>query len=507
MTITPNVHVVGKNDVDTKKYLAAKWKILKRYNVEKARQSIKKYKDRILCYYTGDEITSQNINCMLLGHNILRQEFNHPDAAFFPYLNLSRTTYEVGKYLPVYLGDLYPIYKSESLTRNPWAVSKAVKNAVKNLPDSVIWFMPQAFASGGIYGLPTEAELRLMIYSAVAAGAKGIIVYGLNGTGCWLVKAGGEKIPIITAEGGCLPQWRTLGVCGRELTAIGPRLFYTKPELTYREVKISCNKINKKSRNVKVYEGPAITISSLKHKNKKLRYLLVINQDDRTNQTGTIYFPQQPNNFGCYDLTHMKPVTAKKLKITLSPGNAVFFIIGAETDLHEEIEQIFTNRYRREKIRYLITSELAEKNGIKVAAAPRGEGKKAYKAIITAQQKLQQVIEGTQFGQMLKQWRETRKLLGKIDFTLIKNLDLIIPLSVQEKTSNFKKYPKPKNSVLCSLLKDIERDFFDYWKLDRAIENGEYQENQQQIQDLIKRIPGDVQKILDYIKNAKATEK
>ncbi len=507
MTVTPIVHIVGKNDVDTEKYLAEKWKISTRYNVQNARQSIKKYKDRILCYYTGDEITNQNINCMLLGHDILRQEFDHPDAAFFPYLNLSGTTYEIAKYLPVYLGDLYPVYEAESLTRNPWAAGNAVENAVKNLPDSIIWFMPQAFASGGIYALPAEAEMRLMIYSAVAAGAKGIIVYGLNGTSRWLVKAGGETIPILTAEGAGLPQWKTLGECGRELTAIGPRLFYTKPELDYREVEISCGKISRTSRNIKVYEGPAITVSSLKHQNGKLRYLVVINRDDRGEQTGTVSFPQTSRDYSCYDLTHMKLTTSRELKIALAPGDAAFFVMGNEADLRKEVEQVFTNRFQRERVRYLIASERARKNGIEVPPVPCGEGEKAYRAVIAAQQELQQVLRKSEFGQMLEQWMKIRALLAKANFALIKNFDLIVPPSIQEKTPNFRKHPRPEDPVLRGLLDDIEHDFFNYWKFDRTIENGGYQENRQQIQDLIDRIPGDVQKILDYLGNMKRAGK
>ena len=503
MTMTLNMPTIFRKDVDTKKFsknISAR--IKKRFRPEELRKTIKKYKDLILCYYTGDELSPSNINCMALGHDALHKEID-PSGAFFPYLILGEKYYELAKYLPVYLGDHYPIYGKEELLRNPWSVTTKIKDTVKQLPDTPVWFMPQGFASQkSVYAMPTQSEIRLMIYSAVAQGAKGIIFYGLNYSSCWMVRVGSEEIYSINgAEGGRLPQWKTIGECGRELTAIGPRLFYTKPEWNYKNAKISCSNIKKISRKTKVYEGPAITVSSLKHKNNKFRYLLLINQDDTNKQTGALSFHGTAKNSSCYDLTQMKYIkTTEKLKITLLPGNAKFLILGSEANIKPEIEQIFTNRYQREKVRYLIASRRAEKNGIKVDSAPNGSGERTYKAIIAAQHKLQKVLEKTEFGKALKQWQNARKLLSKIDSVIRNNIDLIIPSAVREKTPNFRKFTKPTAPVLRELMKRIESDFFNYWKLDRAIENGKYKENKKQIEELIKNISIDAKKIIIYLK-------
>ena len=498
MTITPNVHIVGKDDVDVEKYLAAESKLTARYNMAVARGIIRKYKDRILCYYTGDEITSQNIGCMLAGHDLLRRELNHPDAAFFPYLNLSSTTYEMARYLQVYLGDLYPVYEAETLTRNPWAVGKNVEDAVRKLSGIPVWFMPQAFASGKIYGLPEAAEMRLMIYSAVASGAKGIILYGLNGTSCWLVKAGGETLPMQTALGSRLPQWETLTECGRELTAVGPRLFYTSPEWDYRETRISSAGIRRKSRNVTVYDGPAILLRSLKHREKNLRYLIAVNQDERRAQNAILTFPHFVKGLKCYDLTHMRQVASETHRITLAPGDAVFFILAHEDDLKREVEAVFTNRFRRERIRYRIAAERAARNGIDVPALPEGKGWKAYQSVMSAQKELQERIARTDYGKMLKQWHDTRELLASADFLLIRNSNRIISGAIQKKTPNFRKYPRPADSKLSPVLAGLEDDFLNFWKLDRAIENGQYSENRHQIQALIDKVQKDVKNLSDY---------
>lgn len=506
MTMTLNMQTIFRKDVNVKKFsdnISAR--IKKRFRPKELRNSIKKYKDLILCYYTADELSPSNINCMVLGHDALRNEID-PDGAFFPYLNLGGSYSELAKYLPVYLGDYYPIYGKEELLRNPWSVATKIKNAVKMFPDTPIWFMPQGFATNkNVYSMPTHAEIRLMVYSAVSQGAKGIIFFGLNHSSFWLVKAGSEEIYSITsAEGARLPQWKTIGECGRELTAIGPRLFYTKPEWNYKAAKITCSNISKISRSTKVYKGPAITISSLKHKNKKVRYLLVVNQDDTNSQSGILSFRGKAKKSTCYDLTQMKSVkTIGSLKINLEPGDARFFILGSEADIKPEIEQIFTNRYQREKARYVIASERAEKNGVKVDSAPGGSGESAYKAIIAAQQKLYKKLERTEFGKSLKQWQNARKLLSKIDSLVRNNIDSIIPPAIREKTPNFRKFPKSKDPALRALMTSIEQDFFNYWKFDRAIENGEYKKNKKQIEKLIEKTSVDYKGIMTYIEKLK----
>ena len=493
MTMTPQIGIVFKDNVEVETYRTNMLARLKSsYNTESLRQSINKYKDVILCYYTGDEPGVKNINCMLLGHETLRRELD-PKGAFFPYICLAANFYEVARYLPVFLADFYPIYGSETLLRNPWAVTDAIIKAQRELPHIPIWLMAQGFGTfNNIYRMPTDPEMRLMLYSAVAAGAKGIIIYGLNASSTWLIKGGGEEIPILTAEGARRPQWQVLRDCGREITAIGPRLFYTSPEYNYSEVKISCANISKKSLKTKVYEGPALTINSLKHNNSKIRYLVVINQDDSATQKGLLSFSGATHKLSCYDLTRMKLVNTKEnLNISLLSGDARFFILGSQIDIDPEIEDIFTNRYKREKVRYMIASERARKNGIETDPAPIGSGKSAYKAVIAAQHKLQETLDNTQFGKMLEQREMARERLSEIDFILKKNLDLVVPPSIRAATPNYGRYPKPADPKLCLLLKRIKQDFFDYWKYDRIIEDGKYNDNQKEIQELLERISVD----------------
>jgi len=49
----------------------------------------------------------------------------------------------------------------------------------------------------------------------------------------------------------------------------------------------------------------------------------------------------------------------------------------------------------------------------------------------------------------------------------------------------------------------IEQDFFNYWKFDRAIENGEYEKNRKLIKELIGKISADHRKLRTYIEKIK----
>ena len=504
MTMTLNMQCIYRKDVDIKAFNEEfPARINKKYKIGKLRKAIGKHKNNILCFYTGDELSASNINCMVAGQEILKKELN-TDSAFFPYLILSSKYFEMAKYLPVYLADHYPIYGKNELLRNPWSVSGKVREAVKALPNTPVWFMPQGFASNkNVYSMPTSAEIRLILYSAISQGAKGIIFFGLNRSSFWMVKAGWEELySIQSAEGARMQQWKTIGQCGKELTAIGPRLFYTKPEWDYNDVSITCPNITKTCMNAKVYQGPAITVNSLKNEKNNIRYLIFINQDDKKEHSFIVKF--NPTKDNCYDLTAMEPVdTHKTATVKLAPGDACFWILGKSTLIQPEIEQIFTNRYQREKVRYIIASERAGKNGIKVDSVPSGSGESAYKAVIDAQHKLRKVLEKTEFGKGLKQWQNSRKLLSKMDSLIRNNIDLIIPPAIRGKTPNFRKFPKSKDPALCALITSIEKDFFDYWKFDRAIESGKYEENKKAIEKLIKTISIDVKELSKYIEKKK----
>jgi hypothetical protein len=495
MTVAPVMHITFHNDVDVEKYrkYAADF-IRKRYNPAKYRDAIKRNKDIILAYYTGDELQAKNAACMVLGQEILKKEFDQPDGAFFPYLNLGALGDPLVPYLPVNFGDYYPIYHEErKLTRNPWSVYNMVKTAVAKFPDTPVWFMPQYFGGDPkeyIYALPTAAELRIMLYSAVAAGAKGIIGYGANTASPWLAKGGGPARTVISCDGGYYPErWKALGECGRELTAIGPRLLSCSPDFKYTDVKVESPEIRKTTLDVVVYGKPALSLDVLKDRENKFRYLVIVNQDDKKTQEGTLSFSGDAVKQKCYNLTDFSYIdTDKKFKITLRPGDAKFFIIGNGDYIKPEIEQVFTNRFDREKVRFIIAADRAEKNGIKIPAIPKGKGEQAYRQIIAVRQQLQKNIDSSDFGKLMQQWQGTRQTLNKIDLSLRENLGILVPLKIRQNTPPFKRFPKAASSGIHALLNQIDRNFCEYWRLDREIEAGRALKNRQQIADLSARL-------------------
>jgi hypothetical protein len=503
MTMTLNMQCIHRKDVDVKAFNEEfPARINKKYKIGKLKKTIEKHKDNILCFYTGDELSASNINCMVSGQETLKKELN-TDSAFFPYLILSSKYFEMAKYLPVYLADHYPIYGKNELLRNPWSVSGKVREAVKALPNTPVWLMPQGFASNkNVYSMPTSAEIRLMLYSAISQGAKGIIFFGLNYSSFWMVKVGWEELySIQSGEGARMPQWETIGQCGKELTAIGPRLFYTKPEWDYNGVSITCPNITKTSRNAKVYQGPAITVDSLKNEKSNIRYLIFINQDDLKEHSFTVKFNSPEDN--CYDLTAMKAVEiSKTATVKLAPGDACFWILGKDALIQPEIEQIFTNRFKREKVRYNIVANCAAKNGLTIKEAPNGIGQEAYRKIMLAREKLDKDIAASDFGETMKQWIEARQVLSKIDALIRKNVELFIPSKIREKTPNFRYHDIGSDPETSELIKSAKQDFFNYWKLDRAIENGKLEKNRKEIKQLIEKISVDYQKIDSFVKKS-----
>ena len=506
MTMTLNIQTVRHADTDVKEYKKIIGARLKhRLSPPLGRNTVKKYKDTILCYYTADEISPRNLDCMLVGDAALKEALGEPEAACFPYNNLKPSIDVMAKYLPVYLGDRYPIKAGGNQVRNPWAIGKEIERAVRALPDTIIWFMPQAFGGQEYYAMPTAPEMRMMLYASVGSGAKGVVLYSLNSASSWIVKNGGSHQTIVSGEGARIqPQWDAIVECARELTAIGPRLFYTKPDFNYKDVKVETPNFIKDFRTefgktVRLYDGPAVTIHALKHNEGKFCYLMLINQDDKTSQTATVSFPASA---ACYDLTGMKYIDpAKKFKVTLKPGDARFFISGLVDEIKPEIAQIFTNRYTREKVRYQIKAERAAKNGITVAPVPAGTGESAYKAIIAAQKKLERTVNGSEFGKISKKWVQARKLLSQVSNILVNNKASIVDIEASKKLGPFQRYAEPKDPIIRKVVADINKDFWNYWRLNRAIENGKYKENKEDINKLIEKIKVDVSAAVKKFQN------
>ncbi|MCK5806518.1 MAG: carbohydrate binding domain-containing protein, partial [Lentisphaeria bacterium] len=238
MRFVTNTALFGRDDVDLAEFAPRLKKKLDFYFTPQTRRFLATYHDRLLCYFTGDEPMGKNIPAMLEAHAAMRSI--DPDRVCLPYLNLNR--YEYAPYVPVYLGDFYPIKHKDSGGRNPWSMQGAVTQAVSKAgPGVPVWVMPQGFAYfRGTYALATAEEMRLMLYGAVANGCKGIVFHGWAGEIPWRTKYGYHYSYFDMRP--TRPLWNAISECGRELTAFGHLLFNANPERAFRGATVVCEK-------------------------------------------------------------------------------------------------------------------------------------------------------------------------------------------------------------------------------------------------------------------------
>jgi len=506
MMLAPSHLVIGKNDIDIEKFRPALAKKIDYYYNAITRKFITDYQDRILAFFTADEIQTHNIPCMLEAHDTLNKIV--PDRAYFPYLNMPTLSYI--PYVPVFLGDWYPIKRSGWGERDPWSTARVVATAVKQAGDSPpVWFMPQGFGYRHTgYALPTSAEMRLMLYLAVANGAKGIVFHGINNPGLsWRVKYG-YHYSIYGNAGERTEAWSAIGDCARELTATGPLFCDTNPEWDFFGAEVTCAQF-KDSKGF--YNGPAITIHSLARKSGSGRFFIVINQDTGTKQTGTISLGQELKKSVLYDITEMKEIDASRsLSLSLSPGDARIYFLGTQEEVEAVASAIYGNRYIREQARYIIEKEYPSANGEIVQPAEilfqqasdfyaSGKNESAYQTLLRAQKTLRETLSQSALGKTLTAMESSRKLFDTISFLFSSHFDLLMSPELEKEAPRFRVYKNSKDPTIQKLVDAVAQDISTYWRLEREIREGKYAKVRKEVEELIARIPVNVKNASDYL--------
>ena len=164
-----------RSDVDVNVYMKKRFPAIKKTVTNPDLQRfIKKYGDRIPVFFTGDELLPQNIDVMLKINEELKK-YLPEHTALFPYLHSVAADFI--PYVPVFVGDFYPVKRQNSSGRNPWSVYDHFLGVVKRAGDTPVWFMPQGFGSGpaSSYAFPSASEMSLMLHLSLAAGVKGVV--------------------------------------------------------------------------------------------------------------------------------------------------------------------------------------------------------------------------------------------------------------------------------------------------------------------------------------------
>lgn len=134
--------------------------------------------DTVVSWYCADEPTAGDLVSVGMSVRALRESdpWKRPELVVF---NNSATAESYGRILNLNFWDSYPILEGN---RDPWTIRGLAHEYRRVLPDRPAWAVLQAFETRpptpkGSYTRPTDAEMRLMAYQALAEGVKGLIWY------------------------------------------------------------------------------------------------------------------------------------------------------------------------------------------------------------------------------------------------------------------------------------------------------------------------------------------
>lgn len=231
-------------------------------------------------------------------------EFNNTAtfAAFTPYLNLN-------------CWDLYPVLQG---SRNPWAIREQTRRYHGLMPDRPMWAVLQSFetrppAPDGAYVRPSDAEIRMMAYMAIAEGAKGLCWYsGWSGHGRDEGLVGRTGVH----KGGMMA---TLKGLAKRLIPIGKQLLHTDPV---------------HSSNIKVEQeqgNRGIVVSALRHRQRDVTFLVAVNEDLANVRSARVMLADDTPVFDLYALNGRNLASGNTFTIgALAGGDGrIYLVAGA----------------------------------------------------------------------------------------------------------------------------------------------------------------------------------
>jgi hypothetical protein len=197
--------------------------------------ALKNNKNSILGYYMADEppvCAADNLALV----NRFYKSFDSDIPALSCFLGLPAIKLLCQKVKPsVLLIDVYPLredspvgdLKMRGHHLPEMDMTEYIDKARDCLPGRPLWVAVQAFGSAmngkPHFRLPEPVEIRAMVYSAIAHGAKGIIYFLYESK-----KAGAKKgeslIGLIGPDGKATPNWKEVGRINKELNFLSPLL-------------------------------------------------------------------------------------------------------------------------------------------------------------------------------------------------------------------------------------------------------------------------------------------
>ncbi len=441
LKIALNKIMLHREDVEPAAYRPKLDKNLEMLNTDPVQNFLRQYADVNVCFFSADEILPKNAEAMLLAHAEVQKVL--PEGVIpFPYLNSS--AHGLLPYLPVFVGDFYPIKREGYSGRNPWSVYREFSGLVKMAGSTPVWFMPQAFGyRQHTYALATAGEMRLMLNLAVAAGVRGIVFHGFaNGGWSWRMNYYYDY-SIYGSAGQRTEAWDAIAECGRDITALGSELWQARPAPLPEGVAVTCEQFQSASG---FYQGPALIAYALV--SERGTFLLVVNQDPAQTRRGRLTAPAR-----LYDLSGDRQL-GPECDLELVPGGGRYFLLGDSPAVIQA-----------------------------VAAARQVRAQATRRALAKEPDGLQ----------------EARAILDRLDFEFTRHLDILITPEMREKTARYQRWVANPDPALEDIMRRVADDFFELNRLRRMPEaapaeivqfTGRVREDGRQADALLQRFAG-----------------
>ena len=480
------VMAFDKHHVDVEKSAADIQKRIKSKFAPGTIELIKKYSDLFLYVCTADEPSGQNIPAMLYTHEQLAKIV--PDLLLFPVVNVHQFAFI--PYVSVFNGDWYPISRVSG--RKPWSVETITSEAVRRCGNVPFFVVLQAFGhNGGVYGLPTPGEARLMITLAAACGAKAISFHETVNRGIPWRTNYGYAYSFYGNAGDIHPGWEVIGECGKWLSGIGPLLTEQSPDTKFRGVSVECREYRSSNG---FYAGPEVKSYVLG--GPRGRVIFAVNQNVDKNVSATVRF-KIPAGEKLYCVKSCKEVSAVQ-KVNLMPGGSAIWYLGKDSSVMPEIERNF---FERGTLVLGIDAERAMKNKVDLSEYTRLEkGAKTVKQLQLMKEAYAKAFNNSPFGKFSKKWDNARAQLSETTFEFVRHLDLVIPPELRKKAPRYKRWNNTADPIMQKLVDAIADDFRTYWRIDAAIDEGKWQSNASEAEKLIQKISADTKAALDHLK-------
>ena len=243
-------------------------------------------------------------------------------------LNSTKLAKVWARYLSVACWDVYPVLAGR---RDPWRIREKARTYRLAAPDIPIWAILQSFETRpptpeGSYIRPSDAEIRLTAYLAIAEGVKGLIWYmGWNGYGRDEGLVDRTNLP----RGGMMA---TLSGLAERLVPIGRQLLATDP-LDDPDIVVA--------EREEPSDGHALVVSALKHRDRDVHFLVAVNEDLDHPRNAAVTLPGAilGDGHGVYDLYTLDGEDLRKGQIftasTLAGGDGRIYASCSAADFKD----------------------------------------------------------------------------------------------------------------------------------------------------------------------------